>query len=242
VLILGGTGEARELAEGLLAEGLEVVTSLAGVTQTPSLPPGGVRIGGFGGEEGLLAYLRVAGIGLIADATHPYARNISWAAHAAARRAGIPYCRLERPPWQAEESDRWLAAESFVEAAGLLPDKARVFLTVGRKETAPFMARSDLTGVARMIEPPAEALPEGWRLVLARPPFTVESELQLMAAEGISHLVCKNAGGEQTRSKLLAARERKIPVVVISRPTKPEAPSFWPVESIIPAIQRLLSP
>jgi len=241
VLILGGTGEARQLAEALLAAGLDPLTSLAGVTRAPRALPGSVRRGGFGGIEGLHAFIVGEDIAAVADVSHPFAARIAAHAYAAAGLAGVPYLRLERAPWVPQTGDRWTAVRSIAEAVAALPLQARALVTIGRKEIAAFLARSDISGVMRMIEAPAVELPRDWSLILARPPFTVEGEKAILQANAISHLVSKNAGGEDTMAKLVAARETKIPVIMIERPAKPPAPVFSSVNEMVPALCRLLS-
>ncbi len=238
ILILGGTGEARALANRLIDAGHGVVTSLAGVTQAPHLPEGEVRRGGFGGAQGLAAYLRDGGFKILIDATHPFAAQMSRHAAGAAKACGLPLYRLERPAWAAEEGDRWIGAATVAAAVALLPAGARVFLTIGRKEAGAFLARADLHGIMRMIEAPTEELPPRWNLILARPPFTVAGERELLTANRITHVVSKNAGGQATRAKLIAARETKIPVVMIARPAKPAAVIMASVDAAF----RLLSP
>jgi len=242
ILILGGTGEARGLAQALIDEGFSVVTSLAGVTTSPHLPAGEVRRGGFGGEAGLVEYIGHDSIRAVVDATHPYAAQISRHAHEAAQTAKVPYLRLERPPWRAETGDRWIEVASIADAVAALPSGARPFVTIGRKEISRFFARTDLAGVARMIEDPDVSPPPGWTIVQARPPFDIQAEIKLLQAHHITHLVTKNSGGELTRTKLLAAREGKIPVVIIARPPKPSAPSHSTVEALLPALRQMLSP
>lgn len=238
ILILGGTAEARNLANRLIDAGHDVVTSLAGVTQAPQLPTGEVRRGGFGGSEGLAAYLCAGGFGALIDATHPFAVQISCHAAAAAKACGLPLYRLERPAWMAEAGDLWIGVETIAAAVAALPEGARVFLTIGRKEVGPFLGRADLQGIMRMIEAPKEVPPPRWHLILARPPFAVAAEKELMIQNRITHVVSKNAGGDETRAKLFAARETKIPVVMIARPQKPEAASLSSVDEAL----RLLSP
>jgi precorrin-6A/cobalt-precorrin-6A reductase len=220
ILILGGTGEARALANRLIDAGHGVVTSLAGVTQAPHLPKGEVRRGGFGGAEGLAAYLRDGGFEFLIDATHPSRRRFT-----ACRRSGeslrLAALPARTPGLEAEEGDLGKGVKHA--AAAALPADARVFLTVGRKEAAAFLARADLAGILRMIEAPKEKPPPRWNLILARPPFTIAGERELITANRITHVVSKNAGGEETRAKLIAARETKIPVVMIARPAKPAA-------------------
>ena len=236
VLILGGTGEARGLARALVGRGFDVVTSLAGVTAEPVLPPGGVRRGGFGGVEGLADYLAEAGIGLVADATHPFAAVISRHGAEAAGLAGVPYLRLERPAWRAGPGDRWLDVADIAGAVAALPAGANALVTIGRKELAAFASRGDVRVIARAIEAPSFALPKAWKLVLARPPFGVDAEIALMRAEGVSVLVSKNAGGEATRAKLVAARALGIPVVMVARPAKPPAETAGTVEEMVERI------
>jgi precorrin-6A/cobalt-precorrin-6A reductase len=223
VLILGGSAEARALASLLIGQGHEVITSLAGRTSAPLLPEGKVRSGGFGGSNGMERFIRNERIEIIADATHPFAVQISANGLVAARACGIKYVRLERPAWRPEQGDSWTMASDVAEAARLLPQAARVFLTIGRKEIGAFTQRADLGGLIRMIEPPNAPVPAKWSLALGRPPFTVETELSLMRCHRISVLVTKNAGGEQTAAKLIAARRLSLPVMMIERPVKPEA-------------------
>lgn len=242
LLILGGTGEAVELAGALTAAGYETITSFAGVTAAPVRPVGGMRRGGFGGADGLRAFLVAEKIEAVIDGTHPFATQISGHAVIAAAAAGIPLLRLERPAWAPEPGDRWTSVSNITDAAAALPPGARPLVTIGRKEVVAFFARSDLTGVARMIEPPVTPVPQHWTLLLERPPFTIASERDLIIRHCISHLVTKNAGGEATRAKLVAAREKNVPVIMVERPEKAKTPSFSTIAALIPALRRLLCP
>ncbi|WP_374330060.1 cobalt-precorrin-6A reductase [Aestuariivirga sp.] len=242
ILILGGTSEAREIANALHGAGHAVTTSLAGVTEQPVLPAGDVRSGGFGGVIGLKSYLESGRIALVIDATHPFAARMSGQAFEACRDSGVPLMRFERRPWAAGDGDDWTIVASAVEAVRALPAGARVLLTTGRKDLEPFFARRDIDGVARMIESPPMDPPANWRVLRERPPFTLAGEAALMAAHDITHLVTKNAGGAATEAKLVAARERRIPVLMIARPTKPEVPQFATVGDLMGSVKRLLSP
>jgi len=243
VLILGGTGEARALA-GLLAKekGLRAVTSLAGRTAAPELPPGEWRSGGFGGAEGLATYLEREAIGLVADVTHPFAAAISRNAAEACRRTGTAYIRLERPAWRPERGDRWQEVENIARAATALPISARAFLTIGRRDIAAFFARTDTNILARMIEPPDNPLPSHVEILLARPPFSLEGELALLKERGITVLVCKNSGGDATKAKLAAARKLKLPVIMVERPEKPAAPFAATPEGLSDLVLELIKP
>jgi precorrin-6A/cobalt-precorrin-6A reductase len=242
ILILGGTRDARQLAQALVAEGYHAITSLAGVTEHPVLPPGEVRIGGFGGVEGLKSYIDAARIALVIDATHPFAARMSAHAFEACRDKGVPLLRLDRPGWVAEIGDRWKHATSAAAAARLLPAGARVLLTTGRKNLEPFFARLDISGIARMIEAPPVDPPSNWRVLRNRPPFTVEGEARLLTDHAITHLVTKNAGGSATEAKLVAARDARIEVLMIDRPAKPAVPIFATIGTLVAVVKRLLSP
>lgn len=220
ILLLAGTGEARALA-GLLADDprFQVTASLAGAVERPQAYPLPVRIGGFGGAQGLGDWLRGEGISALVDATHPFAARISANAVAAARIAGIPLLRLERPAWQAGPGDDWREVADLKEAAALLPQGARPFLAVGRKDISRFSKRRDLDCLMRMIDPPEPdaVLPPG-RLLLARPSRDVDAEAALLEQHGATHLVTKNSGGPWGEAKLLAARRLGLPVIMVRRP------------------------
>ena len=225
VLILGGTTEARKLADLLDKAGLRPVTSLAGVTRTPRDISGETRIGGFGGAEGLADFLTAERISSVVDAAHPFAVVISRHAKEAAQRCNLPLVRLERPAWQAEPGDRWTEVLGIAAAVAAVPSGAHILLTIGRKEVAPFLARKDISGIARMIEPMDAEVVGNWRILLARPPFHVEKELCLFGEHRITHVVTKNSGGEDTCAKLIAARVKGIEVIMIARPAKPLVPT-----------------
>ncbi|HVT64200.1 MAG TPA: cobalt-precorrin-6A reductase [Mycobacteriales bacterium] len=225
VLLLGGTTEARALAERLAASNLRVISSLAGRVSRPAMPVGEVRIGGFGGADGLAAWLRDhAAIGVV-DATHPFAATISRNAAEACHATNTPLLRLERPGWDAEPGDSWHEVDSLDAAAAILPRLGRrVFLTTGRQELAPFASLADLWFLVRCVDPPTEALPPQAEVLLARGPYDAAAERALMQQHRIDVLVTKNSGGEMTRGKLTAARELGVPVVMVSRPELPQVP------------------
>ncbi len=225
VLILAGTAEARALANALVALGLDVISSFAGVTQEPLLPVGEIHRGGFGGHEGLAAFMRDKGITRVVDATHPFAAQMSAHAHAACGGFSVPLLRLERPAWEAQAGDSWLVVASMAEAVERIPTGARLLVTTGRKGLQPVVSRPDLSGVIRTIEPPAEDMPQGWSVLLDRPPHDLQSELDLLGRERITCLLSKNAGGDSTVAKLDAARQIGLAVVMIGRPFKPPCPT-----------------
>src|SRR5689334_939870 len=235
VLLLGGTGEARTLAELLTAEGIDVVSSLAGRTTDARLPLGEVRTGGFGGADGLADWLRSHRVDAVIDATHPFAATMTAHAVAASRETGVPLVFLRRPGWTPGSGDNWHWADSATAAAELLPDLRikRVFLTIGRQSLDAF-ATTGLWTLARCVDPP-EPRPTWCTLVLARGPFTLADELALLREHRIDVVVTKDSGGPATSAKLDAARELHLPVVVIRRPPLPT--DLTTVESVDQAVE-----
>ncbi|WP_173160630.1 cobalt-precorrin-6A reductase [Phytohabitans suffuscus] len=220
LLILGGTGEARALAAR--AAGWRVVTSLAGRVRDPRLPEGEVRVGGFGGPEGLARWLARERVGAVVDATHPFASRISASATAAARATGVPLLALHRPGWTEEPGDDWRRVPSVEAAAAALSTLGgRVMLTTGRQSLAAF-AGLGLFFLVRTVDPPSTPLPARHHLLLDRGPYTVEGEAELMREHAIDVLATKDSGGAMTAAKLVAARRRGIPVVMVDRPPMPD--------------------
>ncbi|MFD1198527.1 cobalt-precorrin-6A reductase [Brucella gallinifaecis] len=217
ILILGGTAEASKLAAILNTLPVESITSLAGRTANPAPIHGKLRIGGFGGAEGLATYLTNEKINLLIDATHPYATRISQNAVRASNFTNIPLLRLERPAWKMEQGDSWIDLESEAKAAIMIPAGARVFLALGRQHIAPFAERGDAHFVMRMIDPPEMKLSQNCEIILSRP-GNYEAEKHFLSERKISLIVSRNSGGSISYAKIKAARDLKIPVMMISRP------------------------
>jgi len=224
VLILGGTTEASAIATALAGDArIRPMLSLAGRTRTPVLPAIPARRGGFGGVDGLAAFLQAHGIGALIDATHPFAAQISRNAHAAAAIAGVRLLAVLRQPWMQHPGDRWTEAADMAAAAHALGTRPRrVLLTIGQQELAPFKLAPWHHYVIRSVEPPDPAsLPPQSRCIAARGPFHEDGELDLLRREAIEALVTKNSGGTATAPKLVAARTLGVQVVMVARPPPP---------------------
>ena len=224
ILILGGTTEASALARLLSGRSeFRPVLSMAGRTSDPRSLPIPTRIGGFGGVDGLARFLVQERIEAVIDATHPFAAVMSHNAAEACAQVQIPLLALRRPPWTAQDGDRWIDVSSMHEAVQALGDQPRrVFLTVGRLELPPFAAAPQHTYLVRTIEPIGEALPVPNVISIQdRAPFNETAERALMARERVDVVVTKNSGGDATYPKIAAARALELPVIVVARPEKP---------------------
>lgn len=223
ILILGGTTEARSLAEILGGRpDVEVVSSLAGRVASPVRPAGLVRVGGFSGATGLATWIQGHGIRAVIDATHPFAATISRNAAAAACASHVPLLALRRQAWVPAEGDQWHEAASLQDAALMLPGLGvRHFLTIGRQGVASF---ADVTGawfLVRCVDPPAQPTPPRMELLLARGPYSLAAEIALMRDRRVDTVITKNSGGQATAAKLSGARELGLPVVMVQRPAIP---------------------
>jgi precorrin-6A/cobalt-precorrin-6A reductase len=228
ILILGGTLEARRLAERLRGRAdVAVTVSLAGRTAAPAAQPVPVRIGGFGGAEGLAAYLRAERIAALIDATHPYAATISDNAARAAAAAEVRLLALRRPPWGWVAGDRWTEVPDVRAAvAALGPAPRHVFLALGRNEIQPFATAPQHRYLVRSVDPVDPPLPVPHaNYLVARGPFAELAERELLLAHAIDALIAKNSGGEATYGKIAAARSLGLEVIMLRRPQLPAVPS-----------------
>ncbi|MYR05602.1 cobalt-precorrin-6A reductase [Gordonia sp. SID5947] len=245
VLLLGGTGEARALAESLIAAGIPVISSLAGRVRDPRLPVGEVRIGGFGGVDGLAEWIRAHHVDVVVDATHPFATTMTAHAATVADRMGLPLLRVRRPAWTPGPGDRWetvpdmrAAGDEIAARASRRPGDLRVLLTTGRQDVGVFAGIGDATFLIRVVDPPTTDLPPRHRILRSRGPYDLSSERELMRTNEIDVLVTKNSGGELTRAKLVAAAELGVGVVMVDRPAEP--PSGMAVDSVAAAMDWIL--
>jgi precorrin-6A/cobalt-precorrin-6A reductase len=225
-LILGGTGDANQLAAQIAHAKIDAIYSYAGRTQIPLGHDVPTRIGGFGGASGLADFIRQQRITHVIDATHPFAAEMSRHAVDACATTRTPLVALERAPWIQVPGDRWIEVHDLDAAVAALPEhRARVFLAIGRQHIAPFAARPQHAYTLRFVDAPAEALPlPDAEVVVSRGPFTREGDFELMRARNIQWLVARNSGGAGACAKIDAARELGLPVIMIARPDLPDRP------------------
>lgn len=242
VLILGGTAEARSLAEQLVEAGLSVTSSLAGRVADPALPLGAVRIGGFGGPAGLEDYVRRNGVAVVVDATHPFATTMSTSAISACAASSLPLLRLTRPGWQQPPGARsWRWVDTYADAAEAARDLGtRILLTTGRTTLPSFTALSDLFVLVRLVDAANHPLPIRWDVIRARGPYTVDGETRLMTSNGIDVLITKDSGGAMTAPKLAAADKLGVSTVVVRRPMVADAADLAQVCTVDQAVRWVL--
>ncbi len=223
LLILGGTTEARELARRvslMMGKKVRVTTSLAGRrTTTPALA-GDVRIGGFGGIEGMMTYLSENSVDLVVDATHPFSAVISDHANVTCTAVTVPRLQVLRPAWQMPPGATFLEVDGLNGAAEILPRIARrIFLTTGLRGLEAFSGLDGLWFLVRLIDapktPPTLA---DYQLITGTPPYSLDAERGLLTDHDIDTLVTKDSGGEGTVAKITAAAEAGVTIVLIRRP------------------------
>jgi precorrin-6A/cobalt-precorrin-6A reductase len=244
VLILGGTAEARQLAERLAQRaGLDVTLSLAGRTASPVAHPVPIRVGGFGGAEGLADYLVAERVDALIDATHPYANIISENAAAAARKTAVAFVALRRPPWSAVAGDRWFEVSDARAAVDAIGQNSRdVFVTIGRNELAPFASVPQHRYLIRSVDAVDPPLPlPHVTYVTARGPFSEANDRALMTRHKIEVVISKNSGGSAAYGKVAAARALGIEVIMLRRPPAPDAPSVTTVEDALAWLDHALT-
>ncbi|KRS11840.1 cobalt-precorrin-6X reductase [Roseovarius atlanticus] len=234
VLLLGGTTEAMQMGQALAAQGVRATISLAGRVKTPADQPLPVRVGGFGGVDGLVAHLKANGVTHLIDATHPFAAQMSANAVSACDALDLPLLALTRAPWQAGAQDRWTHVPDMEGAVAALSGRPRrVFLALGRMNLPAFAAQPQHDYLLRLVDAPGRVpLPKA-QVVVDRGPFEVEGDLALMRAHGTELVVSKNAGGTGAQAKIIAARQLGLPVVMIDRPAIPARTEAHSVEEVL---------
>ncbi|KPD12768.1 cobalt-precorrin-6A reductase [Phaeobacter sp. 11ANDIMAR09] len=234
-LVLGGTTEASKLARALAEVGEEAVFSYAGRTASPVAQPLPMRVGGFGGVDGLVDYLLEEGISHVVDATHPFAAQMSCNVVAACTRTGVPLCAFERPAWRPGPGDDWTGVADIDAAVQALPEEAaRIFLAIGKQHIAEFAAKPQHHYLLRLVDEPEAALPlPDCSVEIARGPFDEAGDLALLQRHGITHLVSKNAGGRGASAKLAAARALNLPIIMIDRPKVPPRKIYGDVAEVM---------
>ncbi|MEE4671938.1 cobalt-precorrin-6A reductase [Pseudomonas alliivorans] len=234
ILLLGGITEALAIARTL---GPEHIYSLAGVGRVPTDLKCQLKVGGYGGAEGMAQYMREQGVDLLLDATHPYAAQISHNAALAANSAGIPCWALRRTAWAAGPGDDWREVTDWSELVAALAPFKRPFFTLGRE---PLQHLEEIPEHQFWTLRALDNYPGNERcdVIGARGPFQLEDERQLFEQRQIDVLISKNSGSDSTEPKLDIARERGVPVLILKRPELPEVDRvFRTVDEVLRALE-----
>ncbi len=245
VLILGGTADANRLVAEIARDPrIDAVLSYAGRTESPKPPPIAWRVGGFGGVDGLVDYLRAENIARVIDATHPFAARMSANAVTACALARVPLIALERAAWQPRSGDRWIEVDDIgaaAEALGRAPH--RVFLGIGRQYLDVFAAHPQHHYVVRLVDPPRTVLPlREADMIVARGPFDLADDRAMLTEHRIDIVVARNAGGDAAYAKIEAARDLGLPVVLVSRPFIPAREKVEDVVNVLRWLGHELAP
>jgi len=235
ILVLGGTIEATRLVAELAATGLPTTLSYAGRVERPKPQPVPVRVGGFGGIDGLAAYLRDHAITHLVDATHPFAAQMSTHAVKATQLTGTPLLALTRPAWTPQPGDRWQSVPDIPAALKALDGPPRrILLALGRMNLPAFAAQPQHHYLLRLVDAPDTPPPlPDHHIILDRGPFDAASDEALMRAHSIDLIVSKNAGGSGAQAKLIAARRLHLPVLMIDRPPLPARAVAHDIQTVL---------
>lgn len=220
LLILGGTADARHLAEAIhqAQPSLELVYSVAGLVRQPQVPAKVVS-GGFSQFGGLTTYCKQEHIDGIINVTHPFSVSMGKQAQQTCNDLDIKYWRFLRPQWQQHEADDWRLFSNTEGLLSALSCYQRIFLTMGQVSSEQLLSLSPEQQIwLRTAVQPKHELPANVTWIKAIGPFSEACELALLKQHQIQVIASKNSGGSATEAKLAAARCVKIPVLMLQRP------------------------
>ena len=230
ILIFSGTTEGRELAEWLDSQGVmvhvRVATEYGAVVMEPSSNID-VRVGSCGGAEGIAGVIDELSIGIVVDATHPYALNITRHIREACERTGAEYIRLKRPDSEGDTVGvvRFDTLEDAVEY--LKGTEGRILASTGSNELSLYTRIPDYTErvVARVLSTVESVQKcaamgfEGRNLICAQGPFSEEMNVAMLKQVDARFMVTKDSGDAGGFvEKVRAARRAGATLVVINRP------------------------
>ncbi len=218
LLILGGTSDAIRLCKLLLAQH-NIIYSVKGITQAPKLDCK-IRMGGFGGVEGLVDFLAKNKIDCLLDATHPYAIKISKNAIFAANYCALPCYHYLRPAWQQQANDAWILFDSMADLSLYLQKKAnqklRLLFTIGQLSKDFINKKSPQHDY--IVRSVVDNKIQNVTKIISKGSFSLEQERELFENYQIDALVSKNSGGHNVDAKIQIAREMRLPVYLLKRP------------------------
>ena len=244
--LIGGTSDSAEIAKHLSAQSLPYVVTVTTPTAR-TLYPTDARV-----EVGKLspslaqAFIHQNQVSCIADASHPFASEISSCAIALSQKHHIPYIRYERPAIAiSPRSDSTITEVDSIDALAdsRLLQHQRILFTIGYRHLSKFAHLRQTSKLYARILPSQQAivgsLAAGFNseeIIALRPPISLALEIALWQQWNISCVVAKASGrlissanvalstapdasvsGEQIKQQ--AAEQLGIQLVLISRPS-----------------------
>ena len=250
ILLMGGTKDARGLALAInqaYPREMLVATAVSGYGADLLREQGGcVVLQGAMDARALVKFIREKEVRALVDATHPYAHQASQQAAQAAEETGIAYIRYERPPTNIPAGDGVYFAPDFQAAAVIAARLGKkMFLTIGTRQLKTFLEAlpPERKVVARVL-PEEESFRQCRELGLSpadvvalQGPVSKKLNAALFAEYGAEVVVSKESGeAGGTSEKVAAARELKIPIVLVRRPTSGDG--LGSVAQVIAALRK----
>ena len=226
ILLFGGTGEGRELAQWLLDRQIPTLVCVATEYGETLLPAGAEAHVGRLDREGMEALMASRPFTHVVDATHPYAVEVTTNIKAAAETVGLPTLRLVR---QSDGEDLCHKAGDMATAADMLEQlPGNVLLTTGSKELDAFVRPGLTERCYPRVLPMADSLDRCLKLgfppkniICMQGPFSKELNVALLRQYHIKTLVTKDTGGYGGfREKAEAAKEAGCALLVVERPSR----------------------
>jgi precorrin-6A/cobalt-precorrin-6A reductase len=239
---MAGTDEAVQIARAIAREPRVIATASLGRAEVAPHPMGlPLRIGGWGGAEGLAAWLQSEKITAVIDATNPFATRFTARVAEVTAAQGISFLQFLRPPWTPGPGDEWVFLNSEAEVADHIPEGKTALLTTGVRDIAPMGRLRNRRIIIRVRERPPGPFPFDAGEFLVRPKTqSVESEMDFLMEKRVDWMVVRNTGGGSAQGMLEAARSLGIPVAMIRRPRQPAVPRTQTVSEAVAWIRRRL--
>ena len=230
IFIFSGTTEGRRLSKQLADAGADVHVRVAteyGAEVMGYDPNIDVQVGSCGGAEGIADQIRKNGYGIVVDATHPYALNITEHIRQACEATGSEYIRLKRSESDTGSSNI-VKVSSVQEAVDYLKDKeGNILASTGSKDIALYTQIPDykervtarVLSTMESVQKCAEYGFSGKNLICAQGPFSEETNYATLKQIDARYLVTKDsgtAGGYE--DKVRAAMRAGATVILIERP------------------------
>lgn len=230
VLLFAGTTEGRQVAEFLRRCGIPAVVCTATeygkdkIRESETLT---VRSERLTAEE-MALLIRTEQVGLVVDATHPYAVLVSENIRSACRKEKTEYLRLLRPR-AAAETDCAVVGSVREAVEYLKHTKGRILVTTGSKELAAF---TELDGYRERVFARVLPLPsvvehcaslgfDAGHLIAMQGPFSAEMNAAMLRQMGARILVTKESGKNGGfEEKAAAVKETGALLLVIGRPSE----------------------